>query len=407
VPIVHFRWIPMPGWPTLGLSPLYDITWSNKHYDEVTARMLEWLNKVVPKVVRKTGDGLKYGEITDEPGQEVVVQPGAEPEWPQIPAFPQQFMETRQAMAEDIMVVGGYKTRRDEKAPQGQPTQPFRTPPRTRNEGENVTLAIINSKPSWERAGYVLLDYVARFYTEERSLAIVGADKTYQWRAFKGSDLDNLQATLHVDELPLYTWNRQGMRDTVIGVLNSPAAGILFADESGQPDKEKINAAMNATGIDVAPDTLDHDVLEARNENNMFSSGAHDQQQDPQSGEPTGGGLPTDPWNNHETHLAEHSKVPKTLQFKAWPDPRKKAFLQHMGEHEKAISDAQQQQQQKMLEQESSLRNIKADAETKQDVRTELGKAIADALVQLLVPKVEKEAEGGEKKKTPFQKKEQ
>jgi len=78
--------------------------------------------------------------------------------------------------------------------------------------------------------------------------------------------------------------------------------------------------------------------------------------------------------------------------------------LQHTGKHEQAIADKQKQQQQSMLDQEKSLREIKADAETKQDIRTELGKALADALVQLLVPKEKAEGEG--EKQTPFKKKE-
>jgi len=403
VPIVHFRWVPMPGWPTLGLSPLYDITWSNKHYEELEARMLEWMNKVVPKLIRKTGDGLKYGEINDEPAQEIVVQPGTEPEWVNPQAFPKEFQDLRSTFADDIMTVGGYKFRRQEQPPPGESKSSFRMPPRTKNEGEQVMLAIINSKPSWEKLGYILLDYVAKFYTETRAISIVGEDKSYQWKEFSGADLDNLQATIHVDELPLYTWNRQSMRDTVIGLMSTPGGAVFFAGPDGQPDQNKIQAAMNATGIDVAQDAVDPDVLEAKNENNAFDSGQHDMQIDPNSGQPIGGGMETQVWNNHGTHLQEHSKIVKGLKFKSWPQERQQAFLQHMGQHEEAISQSQEQQKQEMLQQEQALRNIRSEAETSQDVKTELGKALVDALVQILMPKEEAKSE---KKGNPFTKKE-
>ena len=406
IPIIHFKWIPLPGHPSLGLSPLYDITWSNKHYEELEARQLEWLNKVVPKIVRKTGDGLKYGEFSEEPGQEVVVNPGMEPEWPTIPAFPQQFDSLRQVMSDDIMTVGGYKFRREEKPAAGQQTKPWRVPTHQQNQGEQTMLAVMNAKAAWEKMGYVLLDYAAKFYTETRAIAIVGQDKTYQWREFRGQDLDNLQATLHVDELPLYTWDRQSLRDTVIGVMNTQAGAVIFSGPDGQPDRDRINAAMNATGIDVAQDAIDPDVLEARNENNQFA-GLNVQGQDPQTGQPQFDRQPPNvgPHNNHETHMAEHIKLPKSLVFKSWHPAKQQAFMQHVSGHEQAIQQAADSQKQSMLDQEKQLRQIRADAETSQDVKTELGKALVDALVQYLVPKEEKSTE--KPKNKPFQTKEQ
>lgn len=393
IPNIHFRWIPLPGHPSLGLSPLYDITWSNKHYEELLARKLEWLSKVVPKLVRKTGDGLSYGEFSDEPGQEVVVNVGAEPSWMAPQAFPEQFTETQQGLMDDIMTVGGYKfQRRDQGQPQaGDQRQGFRVPLRTKNEGEQMMLAIINAKSSWEHMGYVLLDYVAKFYTEPRTLAIVGADKSYMWKEFVGSDLENLQASLHVDELSLYSWNRQALRDTVIGIMNTQAGAVLFSGPDGQPDRDRIDAAMNATGIDVAQDVIDPDILEARNENNAFQT----MQFDPQTGQPTKPPPQVQPWNKDETHMAEHSKVPKSIAFKGWPQPAQQAFLQHMSGHEQRMQQAQQGQQQAMLDQEKQLREIRGDAETKQAVKTKLGEDIVDALVEMLMPKMQE-------KKTPF-----
>jgi hypothetical protein len=399
VPIVHFRWIPLPGHPFLGLSPLYDITWSNKHYEEMEARMLEWLNKVLPKVIRKTGDGLRAGEIsTDEPAAEVTVNPGMEPEFTTLPPFPQQFEMMRQTLSDDIMTVAGYKTRRPEQMPAGEVAKNrIRQPPHMRNEGEQVMLAIMNSKASWEKLGYILLDYVGKFYTEPRAMAIVGADKTYQWREFQGSDLANLQATIHVDEMPLYTWNRQSMRDTVLGLLDSQAGSVIFSGPDGQPDRDRIDSAMNAVGIDVAQDAIDPDILEAKNENNMFKG----MREDPQSGQMMDQPPNVEGYQNHQAHLEEHGKIPKSLAFKTWSQPKQQAFMQHMSGHEQAISQAQQGQQQSMLQMEQALRQIRDTSEMQKDVKTELGKALVDALVKYMMPsevKAEATGEGGEKK---------
>jgi len=375
MPLVHFRWIPLPGHPTMGLTPLHDLTFSNKVYDEILAKQMEWLNRVVPKVIRKTGDGLKLGEITEEPGQELIVQPGAEPVWPQLPAPPEQFYRTKQDAAEDMLLVGGYRFRRQKEMPPGEAMQRVRSAPRTTNEGSEVALAVVNSKSAWQRLGHILLSYAAKFYTEPRVISVIGADRTYQWREFSGADLANLPATLHIDELSLYTWNRQSMKDSVIAVLGTPAAGVLFAGPDGNLDRDRVNAAMDAVGIDVSADTLDPNVLEARNENHDFRSLTG------QEGQPV---PEVAPWQDHQTHAKEHTRELKGMSFRSWPQPAQQAFLQHISQHEKAVAEAAQAEQEQMLGQEKALREIRATAETQQDVRTEFGKKLVEALMMVL-----------------------
>lgn len=369
IPIVPFRWVPLTGHPTMGLTPLYDVTFLNKNIDELMAKSMEWLNKVVPKALLLSGGGLKQGDLTEEPFQELTVNAGGEPAFPTIPPPPEIFQHLREELVDTTLLIGGYKLRRAKELPPGEASQRFRQPPKMQNEGEQVALAHINSSPSWKKVGYILLDYVARFYEENRTLSTVGADRIYQWRDFKGSDLSNLTATLHVDELPLYPWNRQSMRDNVIAVLGSPGAQVLFQGADGQLDRERVDAALEATGLDVASSTLDPDIAEARNENCMFRN-----LQDPQQAP----GVQA--WQNHEQHVYEHKKELKTVSFRSWAEPAQQAFLEHVGGHEQALQQAAQAQQQQMLGQEQSLREIRAQAETSQDVRTALGEKLVELL---------------------------
>lgn len=373
IPVVDFRWIPMQGHSHLGLTPLYDLTFLNKNIDEMLARAMEWLNKVVPKMILKSGGGIAVGEMTDEPGQEIVANAGGEPSYTAMPSPPNVFSALREELMSAVLFVGGYRTQKPKELPPGEATQRFRQPAQFLNEGQQVALAQINSKPAWKKMGYILLDYVAKFYGEDRAISLVGADHTYMWREFKGSELQNFSATLHVDELPLYPWNRQSQRDTVISVLNSPAGSILFSGPDGQPDRERIEAALEATGLDVSPGLIDPDTTEARNENHVFSNlGEQDQP------------LPVEPWQDHETHQYEHAKILKSVAFRSWPDYRREAFLQHVGEHEKISAEAQQSAQQSMLQQEQALRQIRASIETQQDVRTALGEELVKALMSAL-----------------------
>jgi hypothetical protein len=342
----------------------------------MTARVVEWLGKVVPKFVRFTGDGMSDRELTDEPGQELKVNAGAEPKWVSAIAPPPHFTEQKQASIEDSLLVGGYKLRRPPEAAQGTASGGIRNPLKTRNEGEVMTLAVVNSKPAWNQLGYILLGYAGKFYTESRMTAVVGKDRTYQWREFSGSDLQNIPATIHVDEAPLYTWNRSAQRDIVIALLGSPAGQFMFMDSNGQVDKNRINAAMESAGIDVSPDTLDPDVMEARNENHMFRTWQPGTQ--PPSRKP---------WQNDTAHFQEHQVVPKSLEFSSWPEQQQQAFLAHMAEHEQAIQQANEQEKQAMLEQERALREIRAQAETSQAIKTALGENMSEALMELLTKK--------------------
>jgi hypothetical protein len=381
IPIVNFRWIPMPGHPDMGMSPLYDMTFSNKAYDIMLSRSLEWMDRVIPKIIRQTGDGLPTGYFDDEPGQEAVVAQGLGPAWMNPTAPPEQLFKLKTDVADDLATVGGYKFQRQRQLPAGEATQRFRAPTRTIGDGEQVQLAIMNSEHSWRRLGYILLDYASTFYGDGRVISVVGADKVYQYKEFKGTDLKNLQATLHIDKQSLYTWNRQSLRDTVIGVLGTPAAQVLFMGEDGQIDKDRINAAMNAAGIDVSPEALDMDIVEAKNEHVVFQN--IQSEDDP---------APTlQSWQNNAKHYAEHVKVPKSVTFRGWSDPAKKAFLKHIEDTQQALQQAAQAQEQSVITQEKQLRDIRAAAETSQDVRTEFGKQLVDLLVSILT----------EQKKTP------
>lgn len=376
VPIVHFRWIPLPGHPTMGLTPLYDVTFSNKVYDEMMARLQEWLNKVVPKVIRQNGDGNPLGKFTDEPGQEIVVQPGLAPTFLAPPPPPDHFFKMKADIMDDAKNVAGYGIRRPPSLPAGEASKRVREPMHTLNEGEIVSLAIVNSKNSWKKMGYIILDYMGNFYTESRVAGVVGPDRTYQWREFSGEQLKNINAAIHVDELSLYTWNRQSLRDTVVGLLSSPGAQFIFGGPDGQIDQERVEAAMNAAGVDVSSETLDPDVLEARNELSVFRQLQENQQ-----------GPKIMPWQNSETHIFEKTKVMKALSFKAWPDYAKQALLQNVSEHEKRLKDSKTESQNEMLKQEQQLREIRAVAETAKDVRTTLGEKLVEALIDTIMKK--------------------
>ena len=375
VPITPFRWIPVPGYWALGISPLYAVTHSNKAADEAKQKQQEWMQKVIPKVLFKSGGGVAIGDFDETPGQEVAgVYPGAEPEWMKPPSYPQELEQQRTQSIKEGMLAAGYEfTDRPDLLP-GDPQRGARTrQPIRQKGGSEVETALLVTKPSWQRLGAVLLSFVGRFYTEKRAIAINGPDSTYQWIEFKGTDFSNLAASIHVDELPFFPRNRQSLRDSVVALLQTEAGQVFFRDKEGELDQDKLQIAAEAVGVDVALSTLDVDVVEARNEISMFRAG-----QNPEYKE----------FQDSETHLTEKLKTLKSLAFKGWDEQAQEALLQNVQQHREALQEQQQSEEEALTEQERKLRTIRAETEAMGDIRKALGEKLLDLVMETLSPPV-------------------
>lgn len=359
IPVVNFRWVPIPGEEHMGQSPIYDMTFSNKIYEQNLARLMEWYTKVTPKTLLKIGGGIAKGDLTDEPMQELEVNAGGEPEALEFRQPPPGFSELMDRAQRDMGILSGTEFEEQDKPPEGVPGS-FRAPSRTQ-PGNKTALAIINSRHSWRKVGEVMLSYVATFYTEPRVIGIQGPDKQYQWKEFIGSDLKDLPSRIRVEEIPLYPWTRQGLRDTVIGLLSSQAGQIMFMGPDGAPDQGRIRRALEAAGIDRAMEDLDEDILEARNEQSFFQN-LKDPQEAPQ----------VQPWQDHPTHHQEHVRVLKSLEFRAWSEPGQQTFIEHVQQTEQILNEAAQAEAQAMIEQERQLREVREQEELKADIQREL-----------------------------------
>lgn len=368
VPVVGFRWLPVPGERNLGISPLHDMTFSNKIYERMLGRVLEWHKEIVPKTLLKSGGGLSYGDIDDKPGQELVVNQGAEPEVFEFGAPPGSFQNLMRTAQNDLMMVSGKQFAQEDTLPEGAATTRFRKP----NElqpGHETAVAQINSKTAWKNVGEVLLSYVATFYTEPRVVAVQGPDRTYQWKEFKGADLGDLSATIKVDELPLYPWNRQAQKDLLVALMNTEMGQALFMDESGQMDMDRVQAALSGAGLDVGTETMDPDIIEARNEHTTFQN-LQQGEQPPQ----------VEAWQSHEVHYDEHTSVLKSLRFKSWPQHAQQAFMQHVQETSDQLNQAAEEEAKAMIEQERQLREVREQAELKSAVQLEWARELIGML---------------------------
>ncbi len=372
VSTIPFRWIPLPGYWAFGVSPLHGVTHSNKAAELAKQKQQEWLGKVLPKVLLMSGGSVEPGRFNDEPGQEITgVNEGAEPKFLVPPPYPQEFEQQRKDSLEEGMLAAGYNFRRPPDMLPGEVLKGTRRPPQLK-EGSEVKLALLTAKTSWQDVGKVLLGYIARFYTESRVIAIGGPDRAYQWIEFKGTDFANLAASVHIDEIPYYPWNRQTMRDTVVSIMSTPAGQLFFQGEDGKLDRDKLQLASEAVGVDVALSTLDVDVLEARNEISVVRAGTEIRYQEHQ---------------NSEVHLTEKLKTVKGLAFRGWSEGAQETLLQNIQEHRGALQKQQEEAEQALTDQERELRKIRADTEAAGETKKMLAKMLLDLVADMLMPK--------------------
>lgn len=373
IPVVSFRWIPMPGERHIGISPLYGLTFENKVYEEITARIMEWYAKAMPKRLLISGGGLTHGDLTDEPFQELVINQGAEPQNLQVDDAPRGLFQMLQIIQGDMMVTSGRNFEEGSELPEGLATQRIRTPPELKTS-KAITMAHMCSKPAWEEMGKLMLHYAANFYNEERTVAIQGPDKAFLWRKFSGQKLErdgDLAAIIEVDDIPLFPQNRQNLRDTVIALLTTQAGSIMFSGPDGQMDMERIKGALQATGLDTSMDLIDPDVLEAKNELIAF------QNWDGQSEPPQ-----LQPWQNSMVHWDEKTKLLKSQRFRAWSDQARQALLENIQAHEERLNQQAEEEAKAMVEQEQQLRHVREQEELRADVMGEWAKAAIQLLVE-------------------------
>lgn len=369
IPIVSFRWIPIPGEEHIGLSPLYGLTFENKTYEEITGKILEWYQKAKPKRLLKAGGGIAPGDITDEPYQELLVNQGAEPEDMEVADAPAGLFRILQLIQNDMTITSGRAFEGQDELPEGVATTRVRTPDKLKS-AKAVTTAHMVSKSAWHEVGETLMHYVGNFYNEGRIIALQGPDRGFLWREFQGEDLMRdgaLALTLHVDDIPLIPQSRQNLRDTVIALLQTQAGQILFAGPDGQMDMNRIRGALQATGLDANLDLVDPDSLEARNEQVAF------QNLQPGAEPPT-----IMPWQNHGTHYSEHTTVLKSMRFRAWPEEARKAFLDHVRQTEEILNQQAQEEAQAMVDQERELRHVREQEELRAAVMQKWAESLID-----------------------------
>jgi hypothetical protein len=330
-PLIHLVDVVMPGrWH--GSSVMEQIVPLNRQYNEINAAIKEHHNLMAKgKWLVPRGSGITPGMITNAPGEVIQFNPGFPPSQAQISPLPQTIIEERHRVFSDIEMVGGQHRVSFGKAPPGVSAGVAFL---QLQEADDTDLGpfLTMLEDSVANLAGAILQIVKERYTTERLVHVVGVDKKYQVRSFRGSDLSGA-----VDVRPQagssFPWSKTAQQSMLLTLAAQMPQ--LFQDrETGQFDSAKFANLLPIGGLGNIGNESDIDVQEALREEDIFATLG----QDPDAQVPQVGF-----WQNHDVHYLQHVRILKSAAFLDWTPEGQQAFLQHVQETQQARDEKAQQ----------------------------------------------------------------
>lgn len=317
-PIIHMQDVVIPG-RYHASSVLEQIVPLNKQYNELNAIIKEHHNLMAKgKWLVPKGSGIKVGTITNRPGEVIQFNPGFLPSQAKIESLPASVYEERNRILNDVELVGGLHRISMGKAPPGvtagvaflqlqEADDTDLGPFLDMMEGAVATLA------------GAILRIIKERYTTDRLLYLVGPNKKYQVRSFRGADLAGA-VDVRAQAGSAFPWSKTAKQSMLITLASQMPA--LFQDpETGLFDQARFARMLPIGGTEAVGNDQDLDFHEARREEEMFSLlGTDEEQGTPQ----------VEFWQDHDAHWRSHIRVLKSAKFLEWSNKAQMAFLQHV-----------------------------------------------------------------------------
>jgi hypothetical protein len=334
-PIVHLEDVVIPGrW--YASSVLEQIIPLNKNYNEINAQIKEHHNLMAKgKWLVPRGSGIKPGMITNAPGEIIQFNPGFQPSQAQIASLPQSVIEERNRVFSDIEMVGGQHRVSFGKAPPGVSAGvAFLQLQEADDTDIGPFLAMLEDGVAQLAGG--ILQIIKERYTTERLIHVVGADKRYQVRSFKGADLRGVR-DVRPQAGSSFPWSKTAQQSMLL-TLAAQMPQLFMDRETGQFDNAKFAQLLPIGGLGNLGNESDIDVQEALREEEMFATYGVESNELPEVGF----------WQNHDIHYRQHVRVLKSATFRDWSPQGQQAFMEHVQQtmqarDQKAVQMAQMQ----------------------------------------------------------------
>lgn len=328
--IVHMREYEVPGRFHGGCTMTHVVS-LNREYNELNQAIIEHHNLMLRgKWLVPRGSMISRNSISTMPGEVIQHTPGLAPRQADLKPLPSAVYQERERVKNDFQLVSGIN-----RISMGQPPQGV-TAGRAflvLQEADDSDFGPLTEmlEESVADLAWMMLKIIQGRYQEERLIHIVGDDRRYKAKAFRGADLAGI-----MDVVPQtgssFPWSQVARQDMLMQLLRE-APGLFEDEETGGLDRHRISRLLPIAGLESVYASEDSDVNEALREEDMIEEWVE------------GGPIPEpQPWQNHKVHMRSHERVIKSAEFQAWPAERQEIMLMHWMATRAAIEEAMARQ---------------------------------------------------------------
>ena len=297
-----------------------------REYNEVNGQIKEHHNLMLRgKWLVPLGSNIRRGHITAAPGEVIQHTPGLPPVMADMRPLPQKVYDERESIMRDMQFITGVHSVSMGEAPPGVTSgRAFLTLQEA--DDSDIAPMVEMLEEGIADLGWSGLQIIQEMYDEDRLLRVVGDDRRYRVRSFKGADLSGV-----VDVKPqvgsAFPWSKTAKQSMMIDLATQ--LPTLFEDPAtGRFDNERFRRMLPIGGEEAIGMDADVDVNQALREEEEFEFW------DAESPLPT-----VEPWENLDMHLRSHARLLKSAAFKKWPEHAAMAFITHWEETAERIQE--------------------------------------------------------------------
>lgn len=308
-----------------------------------------------PQVYYREGS-LTVSKISTAPGQYIGVRPGFDfPQSVPMPQLPPYVAEELQALNADLEDISGQHQVSRGSTPPGVEAATAIAYLQERDDSYLApTFASIEEGLS--QIARISLALAAEYWTEERTVKLVGSSNGYSAQLFKGSDIARgtdiriesgsaLPTSKAAKQALVMDMMKMGMIPPEDGLELLDIATITrYTDTRGTRPDELRAQRENIT----IKNLTEQAVMQHYQEWKIGAMNGDPAKVNPETGEPLEPTpiVPVNKWDNHAVHIQEHDNFRKSPAYDLLTDTQKAEFNKHVNIHEQALVNLQMQQMQ-------------------------------------------------------------
>jgi len=331
LPYVMFKGAPIPGrfWPSSIVEQLRE---PQIELNKIKSQIRENAQRIGnPALLKDRFSNVKYSGV---PGEEVNydgTNPAGVPRYLEPPSMPVYVIQEIDRIEASIQEISGQHEVSNSQVPAGV-TAASAINLLLEQDDTRLGPTISEMETQLSYAGRMVLELVAKYYSEERMLKIVGPDANYDFVSFKGEMLHG-NTTVEVQAGSAFPTSKAAKQSAIQSMLN------LMLQNGQTPDPRTMRRILRdfqIGGLEAFTEDISRDVGQTNREHWMMYKGQP---------------LPINSFDNDAIHVGEHEDQMKSNRFFR-TDPRTQAiFLGHVELHKRRIALQQQQQAEAMQQQ--------------------------------------------------------